>query len=207
LVGAYNLEPNVAHLVVEQRSSKSTPRRDSGTTFGGTTMKIVFRMTASLLAHVRTDLGRQHPFAAERVGFLSCRVGVLKPSGWIVLAHDFHPIADDDYLRDRSVGAMMGPAAIRKALQFAFNKEVSMFHVHMHEHRGNPWFSHIDLRENANFIPDFWHVRPHMVHGAIVLSLDSMAGQCWHPQSPERLRITNFSVVGVPMWSSRRTND
>lgn len=162
-------------------------------------MKVAFRLTRNLLSEVIDDLRRPHRFAAERVGFLSCKVGKLKPSGWVVLAHAFHSVNDDDYLDDCSVGAMMGPAAIRKAMQIALNNEVGMFHVHIHGHSGRPRFSGTDLRETAKFVPDFWHVRPHMIHGAIVLSLDSMAGLCWHPQRAAPIRISAFSVVGAPM--------
>lgn len=166
-------------------------------------MRVVFKISRSLLGKTFDDLRRSHPFAAERVGFLSCRVGGLMPSGWVVLARDFHPVADDDYLRDRTVGAMMGPAAIRKAMQIALNGEVCMFHVHVHGHRGQPSFSRVDLRETAKFVPDFWHVRPHLVHGAVVLSLDSATGLCWHPQYSKPLRFSNFSVVGAPMSVAR----
>lgn len=170
-------------------------------------MRVAFKITRSLLGRAFDDLRRSHPFAAERVGFFSCRVGALKPSGWVVLAHDFHSVADDDYLRDRTVGAMMGPAAIRKAMQFTLSNEVCMFHVHIHEHRGQPWFSGTDLRETAQFVPDFWHVRPHLVHGAVVLSLDSAAALCWHPQYSKPFRFSDFSVVGTPMSVTRSPNE
>lgn len=162
-------------------------------------MRVAFKTTSGLLESVYDDLRRPHPFAAERVGFFSCRVGALKPSGWIVLAHEFHAVADVDYLRDHTVGAMMGPDAIRKAMQVALSAEVCMFHVHVHEHRGRPGLSGTDLRETARFVPDFWHVRPHLVHGAIVLSKDSAIGLCWHPQISAPIRISEFSVVGAPM--------
>ena len=166
-------------------------------------MRVAFKIARTLLRKTFDDLRRPHPFAAERVGFFSCRVGALRPSGWVVLAHDFHPVADDDYLRDLTVGAMMGPAAIRKAMQIVLSHEVCMFHVHIHEHRGQPWFSKTDLREDAKFVPDFWHVRPHLVHGAIVLSSDSAAGLCWHPQFSKPFRFSDFSVVGTPMSIAR----
>jgi hypothetical protein len=166
-------------------------------------MRAAFKITRTLLSKTVDDLRRPHPFAAERVGFFSCRVGALKPSGCVVLAHDFHSVADGDYLHDHTVGAMMGPAAIRKAMQFALSHEVCMFHVHIHEHRGRPWFSGTDLRESAKFVPDFWHVRPHLVHGAIVLSLDSASGLCWHPQFPEPFRFSDCCVVGSPMSIAR----
>lgn len=161
-------------------------------------MRVAFKITRDLLRRALDDLSRPHGFAAERVGFFSCRVGALRPRGWVVLAHNFHPLDDDDYLRDRTVGAMMGPGALRKAMQIALNREVCMVHVHIHGHKGEPWLSKVDLRETAKFVPDFWHVRPHLVHGAIVLSVDSCAGLCWHPQYSEPLRFTDFSIVGAP---------
>lgn len=165
-------------------------------------MKIAFKITRPLLASAMADLRRPHPFAAERVGFFSCRTAALD-EGWIVLAHAFHAVKDDDYVHDRSVGAMMGSGAIRGAMQIALTNEVGMFHVHVHAHRGAPSFSGTDRRETANFVPDFWHVRPHLVHGAIVLSLDSATGRCWHPQAVAPLSFTHFHVVGAPMCSWR----
>jgi hypothetical protein len=43
-----------------------------------------------------------------------------------------------------------------------------------------------------------------MVHGAIVLSRDSLAGNCWHPQSQKPIRFSDSSIVGAPMRLSRR---
>jgi hypothetical protein len=166
-------------------------------------MRVAFKITGDLLRRALEDLNRPHEFAAERVGFFSCRVGGLKPAGWVVLAHDFHPIDDGDYLRDRTAGAMMGPSAIRKAMQVALSNEVGMFHVHIHGHRGRPRFSNVDLSETAKFVPDFWHVRPHVVHGAIVLSLDSLVGLCWHPQAITPVRFSEFSIIRAPMWFQR----
>lgn len=168
-------------------------------------MRIAFKITRNLLQNVLTDLRRPHPFAAERVGFLSCGVAGLKPAGWIILAQDFHPVADGDYMNDRTVGAMMGAGAIRRAMQVALTNQTCMFHVHIHEHRGKPRFSAIDLSETAKFIPDFWHVCPKLVHGATVLSANSMAGRCWHPHLPTPIPISEFSIVGSPMWFIRET--
>lgn len=162
-------------------------------------MKVTFRIPAALLLEVRTDLTRPHTFAAERVGFISCNIAALNDNGILILARCFHSVDDDDYLDDPRVGAMMGPNAIRKALQLAYKLPVSMFHVHVHEHNGEPWFSRTDLSENANFIPDFWHVRPTYPHGAIVLSLDSMAGMCWIPGRRKPVRIQDLARVGSPM--------
>jgi hypothetical protein len=161
-------------------------------------MRVRFKILTTLLEAVRNDLLRPHPFAAERVGFLSCR-GASSSAGLVILVHSYHPVADLDYVDDRTVGAMMGPAAIRKALQLAYRDEVSIFHVHKHDHPGRTSFSSVDSRESAKFVPDFWNVQSELPHGAIVLSRDSAYGLCWHPGSPKPLPITEFTFVGQPI--------
>src|SRR5215469_1446289 len=102
-------------------------------------MTTLFRARADLLEEVRADLRRPHPFAAERVGFILCKAGRLAGSGLAILATAYHAVEDNDYLDDRTVGAMMASAAIRKAMQHAYNggaQDISLFHIHMHEHRG-----------------------------------------------------------------------
>src|SRR5579859_7703722 len=103
-------------------------------------MKVVFKIAKGLLLSVMEDLRRPHAFALERVGFLLCRPGEL-PGGVIaIFAGAFHGIADADYLDDQTSGAVMGPDAIRKAMQTSYNKNAAMFHVHIHEHKGKPRF-------------------------------------------------------------------
>lgn len=161
-------------------------------------MKTLFKITRQLWSEVKTRLERPHPFAFERVGFLLCRAGLLEGGGVVILTHSFHEVADDDYLNDPSVGATMGPSAIRKALQVAYVQQASMFHVHLHAHRGKPGFSRVDSTETAKFVPDFWNVQPDLPHGAIVLSEDSACGKCWFPGRRDPVDIYQFSIVGIP---------
>jgi hypothetical protein len=160
-------------------------------------MTITFKITRQLFAAVCDDLRRPHSFAAERVGWLRCRVGNAPDGGLLVLAHDYCPVADDQYVRDRSVGAMMGSAAIRAALQLALKGDTCVFHVHLHDHNGQPGFSTTDARETAKFVPDFWHVSPNLPHGAVIFSNDSMCGRCWYPGGAA-VEITKFVIVGAP---------
>lgn len=165
-------------------------------------MMIIFRARDDLLAAVRRDLHRPHPFAAERVGFLLCRAGGLADGGLVILGADYHAVEDGDYLDDPRVGAMMGPAAIRKAMQRAYNagaQDVSLFHVHMHDHRGTPGFSRVDLTKSVNFVPDFFNAVPAMPHGAIVLSLDRAVGLCWPQRGVSPVPIDQFAGVGAPL--------
>lgn len=160
-------------------------------------MKAIFRTTGPFLENVRRDLVRPHRFAAERVGFISIRAAST-PSNLVLLAEGYHPVADDDYVDDPSVGAMMGQEAIRNALNIALMQPVGMFHVHVHEHAGRPGFSRTDLREQLKFVPDFFKVRRHMPHGAIVLSHDRATGRVWL-SAETVIGISEFNTVAPRM--------
>jgi hypothetical protein len=161
-------------------------------------VRILFKATSGLVAGIRADLRRSHAFAAERVGFVACRFGRLR-RGLVILAHDYHAVADEDYLDKPGFGALMGSGAIRKALGHTYRVPVGMFHVHLHDHRGVPQFSSIDDRETRKFVPDFFNARSTVPHGAIVLSADAACGFAWLPRSRSPVSITEFSFVGAPM--------
>jgi hypothetical protein len=168
-------------------------------------MGIVFRATENFLGHVRSDLTRKHPFAHERVGFIVVRAA-QGLEHLVLLAQDYYPVADADYIPDSSVGAMLGQEAIRKALEIALLNPVGVFHVHMHDFPGRLWFSRVDLREQLKYVPDFFKVRSGMPHGAIVLSPYSAAGRVWlGPQ--EIVRIDEFDVVGARVKITRSSDD
>lgn len=161
-----------------------------------------FKITSVLLASIRRDLERPHPFAYERVGFLSAGLGAAG-NNLLILAREYRPLTDSEYLQDSSVGAMMGPEAIRKALQWAMQSGEAMFHVHTHGGYGLPSFSAIDSRENAKFVPDFFKVAPQSVHGAIVFSRNAAKGQLWFDSNDTYEFIQEFYEVGIPIrkWS------
>ena len=160
-------------------------------------MKLVFRIERKLLERIRADLRRPHPFAHERVGFISAKAGALPADGVTILAVDYHPVADDHYLNDPRVGAMMGSAAISKALEIAYGAKASMFHVHLHEHAGTPRFSSTDTRESAKFVPDFFKVAPKMPHGALVWSHDRAVGRCWLPATRQPVELSDVIAMAL----------
>jgi hypothetical protein len=151
---------------------------------------------------MRRDLGRPHPFAHERMGFIVCRTGAID-GGYTLLAERYLAVEDQDYDDDPRVGAMMGSAAIRKALQLAYRELASMVHVHQHEHRGIPRFSAIDIRESAKFIPDFFKVSREVPHGTLVLSHDAMMGMAWCTTTRAPSPMTELSVIGRPLSTWR----
>lgn len=157
-------------------------------------MSIIFRATGEFMARMRVDLTRAHPFAEERVGFISVKATRAKDQ-LILLAQHYHVVADNDYLYDESVGAMVGQEGFRRALEIALLQDVGIIHVHQHLFPGRLWFSRLDLREQLKFVPDFFNVRPNMPHGAIVLGPHAAAGRIW--LDPHRIEhISEFNVAG-----------
>jgi hypothetical protein len=160
---------------------------------------ITLRIPDTLFHEMLCDLRRPHEYAYERVGFMCCRQSALR-SGNLLLAYKYKPIRDDQYLEDRTVGARFDGSSIREAMQTALTEGSSVFHVHLHEHRGQPRLSGTDIREMQQIMPCFVNLRPDRLHGALVLSVDSAFARVWgidlapQGQTPDRL-----SLVGSRM--------
>lgn len=163
-------------------------------------MNAHLKLRRTLLEAIHSDLARPHAFAHERVGFLSASAARIGRGSLLLLARDYVPVEDEDYLDDPSVGAMMSSAAISKALQRAYQTKTVALHVHCHGHRGRPEFSGVDVRENAKFVPNFFNVAAQMPHGALLLSRDNAAGAIWLARDADPIAITRFTGVGAPLW-------
>ncbi len=166
-------------------------------------MNILLRMTRGLWHAMQEDLARPHPFAFERVGFLTCDVASLPVDGTLLVSSGWHSVDDADYVRNPLVGAEIGARAFRKVLEVAYNHPCAIFHVHRHEHHGLPGFSRTDLRSTREFVPGFFNACPNRLHGALVLSLDASAGLAWSSKSAEADAIRRFDIVGAPLASWR----
>lgn len=166
-------------------------------------MTTILKILDTLLEEIHSDLSRGHPFAAERVGFLTCGIAHAPEDTLALLGSRWHPVADEDYVDDPAAGATIGPAAFRKILQYAYNTPVSVFHVHRHDHRGPPTFSPTDTSSAQEYVPGFFNVRRSHPHGAIVLSLNHAFGHIWLPEQRVPQPISRFQVVGPVLrrWS------
>ncbi len=156
---------------------------------------IRLKLTTALEVEIRADLRRRHPFAHERVGFVGAGF-CITGNDCTVLAHSYQPVEDDDYLDDPLVGAMMGPDAMHKAMAWAYEEGVALFHIHSHGGLGIPSFSSVDIRESDKFVPDFFKVRPERPHGTLVLSNRFASGRIWLGQHAQPRAIDEFHVVG-----------
>jgi hypothetical protein len=167
-------------------------------------MKAAFKITASLLSSVRSDLARTHPFAYERVGFLTAGCAWTSGGDLLVVTRGYLPVEDDDYVMTDAVGAQINTNAMRQGVQAAYRSSSALFHVHTHGGRGTPGFSRVDLRSGVEFVPSFFHLIPTMPHGLIVLSDDSADGLLWLDRERKPIALGRFVSVGARLQTTGR---
>lgn len=192
----------MAHLVLAGSIASTTSDSSTRRASKGPPMKIHLKLPTPLEKRLRSDLGRPHAHAAERVGFVTARFG-WAGNELLILAHGYQSIPDWKYEVDGTVGARISSAAFRTALETSLTENVGMFHVHLHGHRGLPRPSAVDWSEWARFVPNFWHVRPNLPHGALLLSADAIACWCWYPGRAQPDLVSRISVIGAGLQSSK----
>ncbi len=165
-------------------------------------MTIHIKLNGALYAEILRDLSRRHPFAAERIGFVMGRIGSLSGDAKLILLNRYHPIPDSQYVRDRNVGARIGPQAMTAAMQLVYHVRPAregIFHIHLHPHLGETRMSQVDARELPPLIPGFQSVGPDSAHGIIILSHNHGSGWVWLPGTQAPIAASSVSVVGVPI--------
>lgn len=162
-------------------------------------MSVIFKFSARLLAAARSDLHRAHPFAYERIGFLTAGASSLENGTLVLFGREYHPIEDNDYVKNPRVGAEIGPDAMRKGLQQAYRTRSALFHIHTHGGQGTPSFSSVDLADAPNFVPSFFNAVPAMPQGILVLSNNSACGLLWQAPTTAPNYIDGFVQIGAPL--------
>jgi len=162
-------------------------------------MKTRMKIPRRLLADIRTDLRRPHHFAYERIGFLTAGAARCEDGDVLLLAREYLPVADADYMPNPRVGAMIGPDAMRKGLQLAYKTRSALIHLHTHGGKGRPEFSGIDIDDGKKFVPSFFNVVSHMPHALLVLSDESARGLLWMNKTGTPTYIDEFIQVGAPL--------
>lgn len=157
------------------------------------------RLARGLYDRVLEDLRRPHPFAYERVGFLSARPGAAGDGLRLVLLTDYHPVPDHQYVKDSGCGARINSDAIREAMQRVLDTGAGSLHVHLHEHHGVPRFSDTDADETPRVVAGLRTVGPALPHGMLLLSDDRAEAWVWLPGEAQHTRAARITVVGRPM--------
>jgi len=134
---------------------------------------VKMKLPGSLYRHMLADLKRPHRFAYERVGFVYAKTTVLSDGTYLINYTEYHPVADEHYVEDDSVGARIGSAAIRGAMQKILDENCSGFHVHLHNHVGQPRPSGDDKEGLPGIVESLANLKPSLPHGILILSKDS----------------------------------
>lgn len=162
-------------------------------------MNVKIRLTKKLFDEMKQDLLRPHEFAAERVGFITAKIGNKSAESPLVLLSGYHPVSDAEYIDDPYVGARINSAAIRNAMQTVLDTESGAFHVHLHNHRGKPRFSSTDKNEIPNIVAGLRVAGPNQPHGMFLLSQDNCFAQIWMPEKTAFVIASKITVVGFPL--------
>ena len=134
---------------------------------------------------------------ADMMDGIASNMAAHEEPALMIMASSYAPVADSDYVMDRTVGAKIGSAAIRTAMQRSLDTGMGVIHIHMHGGKGMTGFSPTDRKTMNVLVPSFFNVSPSVPHGALVFNRDSIAGVVWRDkQSP--ISISRVSVIGYP---------
>lgn len=161
--------------------------------------RTVLRLPRALFDRMHADLARPHPFAFERIGFVTVRGSHAANGVEVLIAAEYFSILDDEYVESRGAGARIGGDAIRRMLTEALSRKCGVLHVHAHRHSGVPAFSATDRREQPRLIESLRAIEPTSSHGMLVLSDDEANAWIWEPGSPSHAVPTRISIVGYPL--------
>jgi hypothetical protein len=163
------------------------------------TPKVKMKIPDSIYEQMLEDLKRLHSHAHERVGFLFIKSKLLFNKTVLILATEYIPVADEDYIRDNTVGARINAAAIKKAMQGIYDRKGGCFHVHLHAHSGKPSPSGIDKEGLPGVVNSFSNISGQQANGILILSQDDFF--CSVKLKDISKPVTPFviSIIGYPM--------
>jgi hypothetical protein len=130
-------------------------------------------ITHALAEEMRADFARPHEIAAERVGIV--RVRYASPSArHVIVVVGYESAPDDAYVRGRAA-ANFDVRWLMQRADAAAAERCGVMWVHLHEHKGEPRFSSIDLKTSRGICPALALACPRFPQGALVLSADAAA--------------------------------
>lgn len=160
---------------------------------------IILKIPKSTYELIKKDLDRSHPFAFERVGFLSTKMTRADEDFVVVTATGYTPIEDDDYIDDEEVGAKINEHSIHQAMRKILSSQHGCLHVHLHKHKGPTHPSFTDLSSLPQVAKAFHNANPETACGYLILSEDSFFCNMSVTSEFKLSPVSQVSVVGSPM--------
>lgn len=171
--------------------------------------QIQFRIPKFIYELMQEDLRKPHPFAYERVGFVFTKTILLFDTSYLIVATDYLPVADEDYIEDMNVGAKINSNSIRTAMQGIVDRNGGCFHVHLHNHSGKPYPSFTDLESLPGIVNSFSNIASKQANGILILSRDGFYTDIKYGKEIQTYKANTISVVGYPFlfqYSGIKTN-
>jgi hypothetical protein len=162
-------------------------------------MRVEVRLRREFFEATVADLRRPHPVAFERVGWVFAKQTIASKHDVLLMAVEYAPVAEDDYLEDCRVGASFNATAIRAAMQRSRATGMACLQIHLHDHHGHTAFSSVDCRTIDKLASSLRVVTPNIAHGGLVLSADSATARIWLPENNKRHTPSRAVIVGFPM--------
>ncbi len=160
-------------------------------------MEIILKIPGPLYERIQRDMKRRHPFAMERVGFTYARSATVGRNTHLYL-FNYEPVAERDYIDDRTVGARINSSAIRRAMQGILDRTASCFHVHSHWGSGRPAPSMDDLEGNVPIVQSFARLCPERFHGMVIFSDDGAYASVWTGEEQGPMKDAKVNIIGFP---------
>ena len=129
---------------------------------------------SSVARRIRTDLTLPPLVGDERLGVALSRYASRYNNTTIVLT-EYFGLPKDAYVKVASSPVAFSTRWFMRASEEAARKNAGLFLVHLHEHRGRPWFSPIDMRTNRDIVRPLALIDQTVPTGALLFSLDNAA--------------------------------
>lgn len=165
-------------------------------------MKALVKIPRDLLKRALDDLERPHQFAGERLGFFSFQQS-LHASRPFILCSDYHPVPDEQYIRDHSCGGRINGVAIQTAMGRALRADCGQLWVHTHGRLGRPGPSSTDLKEGPKVVQSLTNAQDKVMQGWAIISEEGIWGQV-RALDGNLYDFEDLAVVGFPLVVPRK---
>jgi hypothetical protein len=128
----------------------------------------------------------------ESAGVLFCREA-RGPTQTKLLANEFLPYADGDYLERGVDKLVIDPVAVNNCIQRAKRLDLSIVQVHTHPLSNNANFSPTDLNGESEMLPVLHRRVPNRHHGSLVLGRQSSAARIYD----SGLNVSSARIVAI----------
>lgn len=129
---------------------------------------------ASILRRMRADLVLPPLVGEERLGVAIARYASAYNQTVIIIV-EYQELPREAYVDRLGAPVSFDTRWLMRAAEAAAKRNAGVFLAHLHDHRGKPWFSPVDMRTNRQVIRPLALIDQSLPTGALLLSRDNAA--------------------------------